>query len=72
MAEKVTKMARFYGYDESTVERMYIAGVLHDIGKMAVSNDILEKPAKLSKTEFAYMQTHAWYTYVILSQDKWL
>ena len=59
MAEKVTKMARFYGYDESTVERMYIAGVLHDIGKMAVSNDILEKPAKLSKTEFAYMQTHA-------------
>lgn len=70
VAEKVTKMARFYGYDESTVERMYIAGVLHDIGKMAINNDILEKPARLSETEFAYMQNHAWYTYVILSQIR--
>lgn len=70
VADKVTRMARFYGCDDQIIERIYIAGVLHDIGKMAINNDILEKPARLSETEFAYMQNHAWYTYVILSQIR--
>ena len=32
---------------------MYLAGALHDIGKMAVGNEILEKPDKLTDDEFS-------------------
>lgn len=68
IAQKVYQMADFYGYSQETKERLYVAGVLHDIGKMAIDNDVLEKPDKLTNQEFAYMQNHAWYTYEILSQ----
>ena len=46
---------------------MYLAGALHDIGKMAIDNDILEKPDKLTDEEFSKMKNHAGYTYLILS-----
>lgn len=68
VASKALIMARYYNFDEITAERYYIAGILHDIGKMAISNDILEKPDKLSDDEFVYMKTHAWFTYIILRQ----
>ena len=35
--------ARYMGYDSVIVQKMYLAGALHDIGKMAVGNEILEK-----------------------------
>lgn len=47
---------------------MYLAGALHDIGKMAIGNEILEKPDKLSDAEFDKMKNHAAYTYFILSE----
>lgn len=68
LAQKLLRMADFYGYDSAMKERLFVAGTLHDIGKMAIGNDVLEKPDKLTDTEFAYMQNHAWYTYVILSK----
>lgn len=68
IALKLLQMADYYGYEKELKERLFVAGALHDIGKMAIDNDILEKPEKLTDTEFAYMQNHAWFTYVILSQ----
>lgn len=55
------------GFDEETVQKMYLAGALHDIGKVAVGNEILEKPGRLTEDEFAVMKHHAAYTYYILS-----
>ena len=43
----------YMGYDSITVQKMYLAGALHDIGKMAVGNEILEKPDKLTDDEFS-------------------
>ena len=45
---------------------MYLAGALHDIGKMAVGNEILEKPDKLTDDEFSKMKNHAGYTYLYI------
>lgn len=70
IAEKLVRIAEVYGYSEEKKARLYVAGVLHDIGKMAIHNDVLEKPDKLTDTEFVYMQNHAWYTYVILSKIR--
>ena len=48
VAEKASLLAKYMGYDSITVQKMYLAGALHDIGKMAVGNEILEKPDKLT------------------------
>ncbi|MEG1108005.1 MAG: HD domain-containing phosphohydrolase [Oscillospiraceae bacterium] len=70
MAQKCLTMAKFYGYDRQTCQKLYLAGAVHDVGKLVVANDVLEKPGKLSPQEFEYVQTHVWYTYIILSQIK--
>ena len=60
-------LTRFLGFDEETAEQMYLAGALHDIGKVAIGNEILEKPGRLTDEEFKTMKHHAAYTYYILS-----
>ena len=67
VAEDAEKLSRYMGFDEETVQKMYLAGALHDIGKVAVGNEILEKPGKLTEDEFAVMKHHAAYTYYTLS-----
>lgn len=68
VAERAEKLSRYMGFDEETVQKMYLAGALHDIGKVAVGNEILEKPDRLTDAEFAVMKHHAAYTYNILSE----
>ena len=62
------QFAKYIGYDVLDIEKLYLAGALHDIGKMAVGNEILEKPDKLTDEEFDKMKNHAGYTYLMLSQ----
>ena len=68
VAEKATLFAKYVGFDSISVQKMYLAGALHDIGKMAIGNEILEKPDKLTDDEFSKMKNHAGYTYLILSE----
>ena len=44
-----------------------IAGYLHDIGKVGIPSEVLDKPGKLSDEEFKEMKSHAAYTSLILS-----
>ena len=44
--------------DEHERERIYLTGLLHDIGKIGVSDAILHKPGKLTEEEFAVIQRH--------------
>ncbi len=46
---------------------MEITGNLHDLGKLAIPNSILNKPGKLTKEEFALMQQHTYFTYQVLT-----
>ena len=43
VAADAEKLSRFMGFDEETMQKMYLAGALHDIGKVAIGNKILEK-----------------------------
>lgn len=67
IADKALHMARCYGADEALAAQLYFAGALHDIGKLVVDRDVLEKPARLTDAEYRHIQTHAYYTYQILS-----
>ena len=68
VAEDAEKLSRYMGFDEETAQKMYLAGALHDIGKVAIGNEILEKPGRLTEDEFKTMKHHAAYTYYILSE----
>jgi HD-GYP domain-containing protein (c-di-GMP phosphodiesterase class II) len=68
IAAKAEQMGKFYGNDQMTVDKLYLAGAFHDIGKLAIPNTILEKPGKLEPAEFKKMQEHALYSYKILSK----
>lgn len=68
VASDAQKLSLFMGFDEETAEKMYLAGALHDIGKVAVGNEILEKPGRLTTEEFSVMKHHAAYSYAILSE----
>jgi putative nucleotidyltransferase with HDIG domain len=51
-------LARQLKLDETLVREAGLAGMLHDIGKMAVDSDVLNKPGKLTDTEFAEVRRH--------------
>ncbi len=46
------------GFSEADIELMVNASALHDIGKIAIPDKILNKPAKLTDEEFMQMRTH--------------
>jgi PAS domain S-box-containing protein len=59
-------IARTMGFPEDRITGIYIAGVLHDIGKMAVPVEILVKPGRLSDMEMSLIQIHPQAGYEIL------
>ena len=46
------------GLSEALVERVYMAGLLHDVGKIGVPEEVLRKPGKLTDEEFTQMKQH--------------
>ncbi|GAC1319515.1 MAG: hypothetical protein NVSMB25_10430 [Thermoleophilaceae bacterium] len=51
-------MARELRLPEERVARVRLAGLLHDIGKVGISDDILQKPDRLTDLEFATIKQH--------------
>jgi diguanylate cyclase (GGDEF)-like protein/putative nucleotidyltransferase with HDIG domain len=51
-------MARELGLEVERVERVRLAGVLHDIGKIGISDSVLSKPGPLDAEEWQEMYTH--------------
>ena len=67
IAEKCRDMGAFYGCGPETVTKLYLAGALHDIGKLATPAAILEKPGKLDHDEWEIMKLHVTGTYRLLN-----
>lgn len=51
-------IAKEMGLTEEQVNGIRLAGMLHDIGKLAVPSEILSKPTRLSEAEFTIIKTH--------------
>ncbi|MDJ0867431.1 MAG: response regulator [Myxococcota bacterium] len=53
-----SKLAREMGLPKELIERVYIAGVLHDVGKIGVPDRIISKPDRLDDEEYGEMKRH--------------
>lgn len=54
--------------DKNTAQKVGVGALLHDIGKMKVPQEVLNKPGKLTDEEFSVMKTHVDHTSNILSE----
>ena len=63
-------LARQLGFDEEGVRRAGLAGLVHDIGKLAVPLEILNKPGALSGEEFAMVKGHPSAGHAILARSQ--
>ena len=63
-------LARLCGFSNADRWLIHLAGLLHDLGKLAVPAEILEKPGKLSKEEYDLVRRHTYYTFHILEPLK--
>ena len=59
VANYTAMLARELGYDEDTVEKYYRIALLHDVGKIGVPPEVLNKPGKLTDEEFETIKSHA-------------
>lgn len=63
-------LARAYGLSPVEVDTIYSASPMHDIGKMAIPDDILCKPGRLDDDEMDVMKTHAAIGHDMLKSSK--
>ncbi len=68
VAATAEKLAEYAGFSQNECRQMRIAGYLHDLGKLAIDNAILEKPGKLDAREFSAIRSHTFYTYHLLGR----
>ncbi len=58
VAEYSKEIARRLGLSEQEQDNIYIMGLLHDVGKIGVSDSIINKPAKLTDEEYEEIKNH--------------
>ena len=70
LAEKAARMAEYYKKGQEETARLIIAADLHDLGKLAVPNSILDVPRALTPEEFETVKRHVYYTRAALENIR--
>jgi len=69
----VAMIARLIGiwsnFDDETLDMLTLSGLLHDVGKCQIPDDILMKPRKLTPQEYNFVKMHAQFGYDILKNQ---
>jgi response regulator RpfG family c-di-GMP phosphodiesterase len=58
VAEESVNIARYLSLSDTEIQRMWLAGYLHDIGKIGIKEAVLNKPGKLNEEEWHLIQQH--------------
>jgi len=66
VAENVYLLAQGLGWDKEKCREIKLAGLLHDLGKMAVPRKVLDKKDRLEEEEIQIIKTHTFHTYTLL------
>jgi HD-GYP domain-containing protein (c-di-GMP phosphodiesterase class II) len=70
VSELAVKIAKALKYSEWKIEDLKIASMLHDVGKIGIRDQILDKPSKLTQEEFEIIKGHPQKGYNILCNIK--
>ncbi len=68
IADAAVELALGLGLPQSQIERIRVAGLLHDLGKLAIPEEILTKPGELNDPEWRIVSEHPKIGHVILEQ----
>jgi putative nucleotidyltransferase with HDIG domain len=68
VATLITIFAKHLRLDREIIEQLTTGALLHDIGKIKVDDAVLNKPGKLSDSEFKQMKQHAQFSYEIVTE----
>ena len=58
VAKYTAMLAKELGYDDDTIEHYYNIALMHDIGKVSIPDQVLNKPGKLTDEEFDTIKSH--------------
>ncbi|NIL98889.1 MAG: HD domain-containing protein [Planctomycetales bacterium] len=64
------RLAQHLGCDEEMLNTIYLSGLLHDIGKIGIDDNVLRKPGKLTEEEFEHIKQHPELGYNILKDIR--
>jgi putative nucleotidyltransferase with HDIG domain len=67
-----SKIAREMSFPKDVIERVYIAGLLHDVGKIGVRDAVITKPDRLTPEEYEEIKQHPEIGYRILEPVEFL
>jgi HD-GYP domain-containing protein (c-di-GMP phosphodiesterase class II) len=65
-------LARRMGCTSDDLDTIYLSGLLHDVGKIGIDDNVLRKPGALTDAEFEHIKTHPQLGYKILNGVKQL
>ncbi len=68
VAQYARELAGHMGWDKDKQEKIYYAGLLHDVGKIRISDAIITKNGRLTDEEYAQMKLHPMAGYYILKK----
>lgn len=68
VAEYMRVLGKASGFDDEFVEQLSTASMMHDIGKLMISEEILDKPDKLTDEEYLIMKNHVLYGEALLEK----
>lgn len=68
VAEYMRILANASGFEKEYVDKLAVAAMMHDIGKLMISEEILDKPDKLTDEEYAIMKNHVLYGEALLAK----
>jgi PAS domain S-box-containing protein len=72
VTEITIRVARQLGFSEAELVHIKRGALLHDMGKIAIPDEILQKPGPLNETEWERMRQHPMYAYNMLSPIEYL
>ncbi len=72
VADVAVQIGRELAFDKEQLSTLYLSGLLHDIGKIGIDNQVLNKPGPLTPEEFEHIKTHSEIGYRILKDLKQL
>ena len=58
--------ARYLKLDKTLIQDLAVGAFLHDVGKIKIPDEVLNKPGKLTKEEFEVIKTHAVHSKIII------